>query len=399
MLPIPNWTKDICQPSLNAINPPTKVPTHHLDSVKFRATSNAPGVSKATSNIYRKETHDEGSRDTLTFSIELFMRNDFIDILRVVFLVLDAILFVYRFSHTYCSATSLCYGFDDCLSLDGSINHNGGRGSVRSNRQNNESHKNSGQNHLGQNRTSDQTQYDPIPGDNVAEKPPQLRSSLRTHSSADDTHSNAHSSRTKPDSTFSSKHRMWRLFCRSAGLLVRSSAIPKLLLVCVLVLVVYNVLALVSDYIDVDLFLRSGALDEVLGRLDQHSEQTDQYLDIQADHLNVVSLRHYRIAMQMDLLNVEGLLAFFNAGVWGCSAMSLRAERLTVGLCQLNVKTVSKLPPQMIYPFTNQVHVSDVQIKSQNGGHLFVTMEMGFWQKKVQYIFHSFHSFNTFLCS
>ena len=203
--------------------------------------------------------------------------------------------------------------------------------------------KNSGQNHVGQTRTNDHSEYDPIPGENVVEKP-QLRSSLRTHSSADDTQSNAYSSRTKPD--FSSKHQTWQVFRRSAGLLIRSSAIPKLLLACVAVLLVYNVLAVVSDHVDVDFFLHNGALDEVLNRLDQHSEQTDQYLDLQADHLNAVSLTHYRAAMRTDLLNVEGLLAFFNAGLchflwgmleWICRGNSCLCDfRFIAGLCLLD---------------------------------------------------------------
>ena len=294
------------------MNTPTNTPSHHLDSVQFRATSNAPGVSKVTSNIYLKENHETGSRNISAFSPQLFVRNEFIDILRVIFLVLDAILFIYRLSHMYSSATSLYYGFDDCLSLDGSISHDG-HSSLRSHKQNSETNKTSGQNHVGQTRTNDHSEYDAIPGENVVEKP-QLRSSLRTHSSADDTQSNVYSSRTKPD--FSSKRRTWQVFCRSAGLLIRSSAIPKLLLACVAVLLVYNVMAVVSDHVDVDFFLHNGALDEVLNRLDQHSVQTDQYLDLQADHLNAVSLTHYRAAMRTDLLNVEGLLAFFNAGLW-----------------------------------------------------------------------------------
>jgi len=300
-------------------------------------------MSKVTSNIYLKENHETSSRNMSAFSAQLFMQNEFIDILRVIFLVLDAILFIYRFSHMYSSATSLYYGFDDCFSLDGSISQNDGRSSLRSHKQNSETNKNSGQNHVGQTRTNDHSEYDPIPGENVVEKP-QLRSSLRTHSSADDTQSNAYSSRTKPD--FSSKHQTWQVFRRSAGLLIRSSAIPKLLLACVAVLLVYNVLAVVSDHVDVDFFLHNGALDEVLNRLDQHSEQTDQYLDLQADHLNAVSLTHYRAAMRTDLLNVEGLLAFFNAGLchflwgmleWICRGNSCLCDfRFIAGLCLLD---------------------------------------------------------------
>ena len=343
VLPIPDWTDELCLSSPNAINTPTNTPSHHLDSVQFRATSNAPGMSKVTSNIYLKENHETSSRNMSAFSAQLFMQNEFIDILRVIFLVLDAILFIYRFSHMYSSATSLYYGFDDCFSLDGSISQNDGRSSLRSHKQNSETNKNSGQNHVGQTRTNDHSEYDPIPGENVVEKP-QLRSSLRTHSSADDTQSNAYSSRTKPD--FSSKHQTWQVFRRSAGLLIRSSAIPKLLLACVAVLLVYNVLAVVSDHVDVDFFLHNGALDEVLNRLDQHSEQTDQYLDLQADHLNAVSLTHYRAAMRTDLLNVEGLLAFFNAGLchflwgmleWICRGNSCLCDfRFIAGLCLLD---------------------------------------------------------------
>ena len=154
-------------------------------------------------------------------------------------------------------------------------------------------------------------QYNQIAGESMSEKP-QLRSSLRTRSSVADTVSTTQTSSAKPDPVFS--HRTWGLLHRSAGVLIRSSTIPKLIVACVLVLLVYNVLALVSDYVDVDLVLHNGVLGEVLTRLDQH--ETDQYLDIQADHLNSVSLRHYDAAMRADLLNVEGLLSLFNAGVY-----------------------------------------------------------------------------------
>ena len=307
VLPIPRWTDDLCEPSRNEVNSTTTPPAHRLDSVKFRASSNAPGVSKVTSYTYL-DNQDAGRRNTSNFLTELLTRSDFVDVLRIVFIVLDAILFVYRFSHTYCNATSLCCGFDDCLPLEGSISLNGGSGRTQNHKQHG---KNSGHNNIGASKTSGghTRQYDQI--DSISEKP-QLRSSLRTHSSVADTVSSTQTS--KPDSVFSMKHRTWRSLLRFTVGLVRSSAMPKLIVACVVVLLVYNVLAVVSDHVDVDSVLHNGVLGEVLSRLDQ--DQTDQYLDIQADHLNTVSLKHYEAAMRTDLLNVEGLLAVFNAGVY-----------------------------------------------------------------------------------
>ncbi len=261
------------------------------------------------------------------FSMHSFLQTIDTHLLKIIFLVLDAIIVIYRCSRIYMTAGTLCRGFEESINLkrlrkSRRQHHSDMKESELQNFRNQVRHmppddRGGDQTYL----KDDQGLVDPsmmveysagIPLDGPLQ--PKANSAMMSaivrndigavkHTLDDDDSDNPKWTQKKSDSC---KH--------SIGKLLQSTLIPKLLISFVILLGFYIALSAACVVLDIQTLADFGVFRVFLAGLEAQVNQTNWYLNDQAKHFNEVTMNIYESQMRSELLHLQSMLEFFNNG-------------------------------------------------------------------------------------
>ena len=317
----------------NHQNASTKAQPQKLDSSKFFAP-HLPGKSiegPTFKSTYIDEEYKFLSKSEplselrSAFSIEEFLQGIDTHLLKIMFLVLDILIVVYRFSRTYMTATTLCRGFEQSVTL------RPGEQVLKpalkeqdhelQNLRNQAKHMSPGV------RTSehaylkdDKDTMDTTLTDYSATLDSQ-KSMLQPKTNSTALHpfvQNDVGGTKLVDSSRSHKwtKKKWDTCKHITGKLLQSTVVPKLLLAFVLLILFYVVVSVLCVVFSLDTMEEADGFRSFLAGLDVQVNQTNWYLNTQAEHFNSVTMKIYEKQMRSELLHLQSMLEYFNAGVW-----------------------------------------------------------------------------------
>lgn len=255
--------------------------------------------------------------------MQTFMATIDTHLLKIIFMVLDVLIILYRCSQTYMTAGTLCRGFEESINL---------KRLRKSRRQQHRDLKESElQNlrnqvrHMPDERTSDQTYLkedhhlvDPalmveysagIPLDGPLQ--PKANSTMMVCNDINVAKPIIdHDDGDHPKWT----HKRVDTFKHTIGKLLQSTMIPKLLIAFVVLLMFYIMVSSASVFLSVETLSDIGAFRIFLAGLEAQVNQTNWYLNEQASHFNDVTMKIYESQMRSELLHLQSMLEYFNNG-------------------------------------------------------------------------------------
>ena len=260
------------------------------------------------------------------FSLQSFLDSIDTHLLKIIFLVLDVVIVIYRCTRIYITAGTLCRGFEESINLkrlrkSRRQHHSDMKQSELQNLRNQVRHmppdeRGGEQTYL----KDDQGLVDPsmmveysagIPLDGPLQ--PKANSAMMSAMVRNDIGAVKHIiddddgdkwTRKKADTC---KH--------SIGKLLQSTLIPKLLISFVILLAFYVVLSSVCVVLSTQTLTDFGVFRVFLSGLEAQVNQTNWYLGDQATHFNDVTMRIYESQMRSELLHLQSMLEFFNKGM------------------------------------------------------------------------------------
>lgn len=311
-------------------NMTTQTPAIELDASKYFAP-HLPGRSirgpifraENVEQEYRFLTEADSSKLKDThFSMETFIDNMDTHILKIIFIVLDILLVIHRLSRTYMTATTLCRGFEESVNYKACKNTNVHANMKESELQNMRNHAK----HMNpDDRTAEQTY--------LHDDKDQIDSGLTDYSTTLDSQKSMLPSKANSNSMqgmvrndirggkpYPTNQTEWRQenkfeMCRNMIISVlQNSLIPKLLIAFVLLLLFHTCVVLTCLIFSVDTVSELDGFQAYLAGLDVQVNQTNWYLSQQATHFNNVTMKIYEQQMRSELLHLQGMLEYFNAG-------------------------------------------------------------------------------------
>ena len=364
VLPVPkvNHLHPKCTSNGDTTNISTRTPLSQLDSTRYFAShfaeENIP--SPIYKSSYSAEEYkflvpsqgDTSHRHTLT--IEDFLTSINTDILRIIFLALDAMLLLYRFSHTYINATTLCRGFEDSLSPTGdndmfnsttsgssssssrkAVLQNGGRGAMSAGRTSE---------HMRLKHEKEVTFAGPAPAAEsirdynaplehqrhppLGHKPPNIPPAPNRSGAGGCSGGSTNGFHPK-HSLGASASTSRDLMCReTVSKVLQSNTVPKILLGAAVLILFYILVTIVCTVVDLDVILAYDGFSVFLQGLDVQVNQTNWYLQDQADHFNQVTMTIYQGQMRSELLNLQSMLDYFSIGEYSGAVHARKFKQL-----------------------------------------------------------------------
>ena len=320
-------------------NMTTQTPAIELDSSKYFAP-HLPGRS-LRGPVFKMEKVEQEYRfltaaDHTKHQEAQFSMDDFIDsmdthILKIIFMVLDILLVIYRLSRTYMTATTLCRGFEESVNYKACKSSNVHANMKESELQNLRNHAK----HMNpDDRTAEHTY--------LRDDKEQIDSGLTDYSTTLDSqksmlpskaNSNAMQGMVRNDiragKPYPTNQTEWRQeskfeTCRSLIIqILQHSLIPKLLIAFVLLLLFHTCVVLTCLIFSVDTVADLDGFQAYLAGLDVQVNQTNWYLSQQAQHFNNITMKIYEQQMRSELLHLQGMLEYFNAGGYHCLTHTL----------------------------------------------------------------------------
>ena len=316
-----------------AYNVSSRTPLHHLDSARYfagvdvatpptpayttpkttrgRGQGSSKGILRGSHEAEEYKfvpsgTYGASSQNNLT--MEELVSSINTDVLRIIFLVLDAILLLYRFSHTYINATMLCRGFEESISGESLIParktalQNGGRSIHRN-------HENPGHKHEKEVTFADT----PLPDYSSAPLDP--RHNSRGHHQGDSAAGGHNGFHGKSQGGQVASSGVSAFMCRETiSKILQSNTVPKIIIAGAVLVLFYIVVATVCTVVDIDVILAVDGFNMFLQGLDVQVNQTNWYLLDQAEHFNQVTMSIYQGQMRSELLNLQSMLDYFTRG-------------------------------------------------------------------------------------
>lgn len=302
-----------------------------LDSSKFFAP-HLPG--KSIEGPTFKSTHIDEQYKFLSksaaladikaiFSIDEFMESFDVQLLKILFLVLDVLIVIYRLSRTYMTATTLCRGFEESVTLQP------GQHVIKApplKEHELQNLRNQAKHMAPEERTSCETGYpdrdtvDTTLTDYSATLDSQ-KSMLQPKTNSTPLHPTyIHNDVGSTKSNASEPHKWTKQkldTCKQfTGKVLQSSIVPKLLLAFVLLILFYVVVSVMCVVFSLDTLEEVDAFRAFLAGLEVQVNQTNWYLDSQSEHFNTVTMKIYETQMRSELLHLQSMLEYFNTGEW-----------------------------------------------------------------------------------
>lgn len=307
-------------------------PGHHLDSSLYSAP-HLPG--KSVSGPRFQGTHFTVEEEykylfpaeklplpETTFSMDYFAHKLSLELLRIIFVVLDLFILLYRSSHIFINAKKLCKGFEQTRTIHIKEKKNKEIQKLQEHLLHQTMNDRTLSSQSTEEREFSSLEYT-VPGysgqidsqRSMLPKHPSYAtaSNSNTPSHTVDSRKTNHISVAEDDARKWTR-RKWRGYLKCLHRLASSHVIPKILIGGVLFLLLYIVLQAVCVLFDPENVVDIGAFDVFLAGLQTQVNQTNWYLYEQAKHFNEVTMNIYKGQMQAELLNLEGLLEYFNAG-------------------------------------------------------------------------------------
>ncbi len=335
MMPLPhtNHRSPKCDlpPKDDTNNITTQSPPTQLDSSKFFAP-HLPGKSirgpmfRSThvEEEYRYLTEPDAVAHTqMVFSVEEFVARIDTDLLKIIFLVLDILIIIYRISRTYIAATTLCRGFEESVHYKSYNNPNVHSDMKESELQN---LRNQAKHMPVDDRAAEQSYLREHDKDTLDTTMTDYSTTLDSQKSMLPSKANSHAIqgmvrndiRSKMSQTESHKSTRKKFdSCRSIiGKILQNSIIPKILIGFVLLLIFYIVMSVVYSVLSVDAMSDLNGFQSFVAGLDVQVNQTNWYLHQQAKHFNDITMKIYENQMRSELLHLQSMLEYFNAGLF-----------------------------------------------------------------------------------
>lgn len=314
--------------------------THLPEEPTLGPKLNSPHLAEEHKFIV-PDGHQVGVQEPM-LSVDEFVSSINTEVLRIIFLVLDAVLLVYRFTHTYIKATTMCTGFED----------------TREEKLTSSPHQHMYQSHKTDTalttpdssyRSHDHIHHQ-IPADErtvcsehstLHDDPSYLNESTipdynaspwqqdpaATYESQNPTsqshphhHSNAippsvlHTDSSKDDPPQNCMHERYIHAKQVFGRLLLSDSVPKFLIACAFMVLFYILVKASFVLVDFVSLSQLEGFSMFSQALDVQINQTNWYLSDQAKHFNKVTMKIYEEQMKSELLNLESMLEYFNSG-------------------------------------------------------------------------------------
>ena len=269
----------------------------------------------AEQHRYTLKSHN--SDEVELFNMKEFLHGINTDILRIIFLILDAVLLLYRFSHTYINTSRLCKGFEESVTFPADSLHKGmtnGKSSYKMSNQ--RRHTPQDQRTSGEHtslRAEREVHFadNALPGYSVPGKHQGSPMSGAAAAGSGDATSSQHNW----SSTSELLDNLYLvIFKHTLAKIILSNCVPKMLISAALVVLIHVVIQTACHVFNIHLLLDVGAFGVFMHGLDVQANQTNAYLIDQARHLNEVAMKTYENQMKSELLNLHSMLQFFNSG-------------------------------------------------------------------------------------
>lgn len=304
-------------------------PLDQLDSAHFaskmpqKPTFVLPKLEVSNTDEEYTLSLDEKEDKVALFSMDDITHSVNIDVLRLVFLILDGVILMYRLSHTYLSVCRLCRGFEESISYPGFLSRgmypiltNGRSGYHGPAQQHNKPL-------TSEDRTCEHTSLTDtrsvhfadttIPDYNspLARSTPRLMP--RHQQGAQASGSNGAASKPLQNSGTCCSEEC-QILGPIVGKILQSSAVPKLLFGIVFLVLFYILMKLTVQVLDAMMLVDWDVFSIFLQGVDVYANQTNRYLNQQTQHLNQAAMKAYKNQMNSELLHLQSMLEFFNSG-------------------------------------------------------------------------------------
>ncbi len=313
----------------------------HINSARFMSPhlpgSSVRGPSVKMANNHHEEykylAPPENAPDKIDlFSFDNMVQSLSLGLLKLLFIVLDIIILVYRCSRTFMVARTLCQGFDETRMLSGKEAKN----KLKEHKKMDEnrlfdSHRTAESSLVDRDYTGNATEYN-IPDymTNIESQrsmlpPPVPNCSNNTQNGSKMAHhygatSSDHSAPWGPASAPKSN-------CKDTILrILQSATIPKIVMGIIIVVLFCFIVDAVLLLFSADMMADMHAFQMFLVGLDVQVNRTNWYLSGQAKHFNTITMNIYKRQMTSELLHFQSMVEYFNAGkIHICHSNTLKA--------------------------------------------------------------------------
>ncbi len=290
-------------------------PKSHLDSSRFYSTP-LPGKSVKGPTVNSKNLHQEYKyladiemkpRTEPLFSMDNFVKDLNLTVVRVILLALDVLVFVYRCCRTFMTTRTLCQGFEETKTIPAD---------KKFMKEVEKLHE-----QINTSRTGASTTDSELSGTQL--NLPDYLTSIDSHKRM--LHPTANSNSTQNGSRHfainekADQKRRWTEkngFCQKLLKIMQTSAVPKLAIGLAVLTLFIIVVQLVSIFFSADVFVDINGFRSFLVGLDTQVNQTNWYLREQARHFNKITIEIYKGQMRSEMLHLQSLVEYFNQGSW-----------------------------------------------------------------------------------
>ncbi len=249
-----------------------------------------------------------------------------LNLLRIIFAVLDVIVLIYRISRTFIVARTLCQGFEGTRMISGKDIK------LKSKQQQN---KKMEERHLFDRHTkprdtnvaTDDRDYNVQTGNAQDYNIPDYMTNVDSQRSMlpppvpNCSNNTQNGNKMAHHYTVSSSYRWdpWNTpapsSCKETILkLLQSSTVPKIVMTLLLLVVFCFIVNCISLVLSVDMMAEVDAFRMFLVGLDVQVNRTNWYLSEQAKHFNTITMNIYKGQMTSELLHFQSMVEYFNAG-------------------------------------------------------------------------------------
>lgn len=316
----------------------TSRPEKHLDSSHYFATplpgNPARGPTFKSDHVYEEYKYLPSDKrpidEPALFSIEEFAQNLTLDFLRVVFVVLDALLLIYRCSRTFVTARTLCQGFEETKDITGCSDQysrevKGLQARLRQDNQGVHTTTMDGAlasaptdyHHPSEYLTPVDSQHHSM----LPPPPPQLLNHTQNGSKQDHHHLRSNATGNPSSTDLQNGHKKWvkqnsrwDQYKRFALRVAQCSIVPKLAVGAVVFLLGVLLVQCVQVLLSVEVMAEVDGFRAFLSSLEVQVNQTNWYMAQQAQHLNDITMEIYKSQMRSELSHLQSMLEYFNAG-------------------------------------------------------------------------------------
>ena len=291
----------------------SSTPKSHLDSSRFFSTQ-LPGKSVRGPKVNSKNLQEEykymagiemkPSSEPL-FSIDSFVKDLNLTVVRLILLTLDILIFFYRCSRTFMTTRTLCQGFEETKTIPADKKFMKDVEKLHE--------------QMNTSRTGPSTTDSELSGTqlNLPDYLTSIESRKRMLYPTANSNAAQNGNRHFATNEKADSKRRWTEkngFCQKLLKVMQNSAIPKLAIGLAILTLFFIVVQLVSIFFSADVFVDINGFRSFLVGLDTQVNQTNWYLREQAKYFNDITIEIYKGQMRSEMLHLQSLVEYFNQG-------------------------------------------------------------------------------------